>query len=63
MKIEFNAKGFVELQGSKSILNRILIISTFFESSFKIYNFSRCDDLNTMVENLMKHYLTTQLQQ
>ena len=54
MKIEFNAKGFVELQGSKSILNRILIISTFFESSFKIYNFSRCDDLNTMVENLMK---------
>ena len=54
MKYELNAKGFVDLQGSKSFLNRILIISTFLDSPLKIYNFSRCDDLNTMVENFRK---------
>jgi len=54
MKFELNAKGFVKLQGSKSILNRVLIISTFLESSLKIYNFSECDDFKTMIDNLRK---------
>ncbi len=52
MNIIINAGGFVELPGSKSILNRVMIISTFFKYPFKIYNSSGCEDLNTMIANL-----------
>jgi len=44
--------GIVELEGSKSILNRVLILSTFLNKPLKVGNFSHSEDINTMVHNL-----------
>jgi len=50
---KLNLNGIVELEGSKSILNRILILSTFLRKPFKVGNFSRSKDIDTMVNNLI----------
>lgn len=39
------------VQGSKSQINRILLISTFLDSPLLIKNFSSCEDVNTMTKN------------
>ena len=44
----------VDLQGSKSILNRVLMISTFLETPLKITNDSQCNDVITLKRNLEK---------
>ena len=43
-------KGVVELEGSKSITNRVLIIKALCEDFFNLKNFSRSDDSNTLFE-------------
>ncbi|RLD58967.1 MAG: 3-phosphoshikimate 1-carboxyvinyltransferase [Bacteroidetes bacterium] len=42
------------LEGSKSILNRVLIISSFLPTPLEISNISHCDDVITLVNNLEK---------
>ena len=42
----------ISVQGSKSIINRVLIISTFLKNSIQLSNFSNCEDVNTLSENL-----------
>ncbi|MCF7793011.1 MAG: 3-phosphoshikimate 1-carboxyvinyltransferase [Candidatus Cloacimonetes bacterium] len=42
----------IKIQASKSILNRLLIIATMMDKPLKFRNFSNCDDIRTMTENL-----------
>lgn len=44
----------ITLAGSKSILNRLLIISTYLDSKLKITNTSHASDIVTMKENISK---------
>jgi 3-phosphoshikimate 1-carboxyvinyltransferase len=52
MECRLNCKGYVELEGSKSILARVLIISTFLSKPLKIVNSSNCNDICTLIDNL-----------
>ena len=52
MECSLNCKGYVELEGSKSILARVLIISTFLSKQLKIKNNSNCNDIRTLIDNL-----------
>ena len=52
MECRLNCKGYVELEGSKSILARVLIISTFLSKPLKIVNSSHCNDIRTLIDNL-----------
>lgn len=52
MECSLNCKGHVELEGSKSILARVLIISTFLRTPLKIVNNSKCNDICTLIDNL-----------
>ena len=45
-------ENLIEIEGSKSIINRVLIISSFLEKPLKIKNISHCDDVQTLIENL-----------
>jgi 3-phosphoshikimate 1-carboxyvinyltransferase len=42
----------IELEGSKSILNRILVISTLMDSPVRFSRTSTCADIKTMISNL-----------
>ncbi|MFO7895565.1 MAG: 3-phosphoshikimate 1-carboxyvinyltransferase [Candidatus Cloacimonadales bacterium] len=42
----------IKVQGSKSIINRILIISTFLDKSLHLKNYSQCSDVITAEKNL-----------
>ncbi|MCK4956398.1 MAG: hypothetical protein KAS49_02095, partial [Candidatus Cloacimonetes bacterium] len=48
-----SADAILRVHGSKSIINRILIICTFLDKPIKLTNFSNCSDVETFVENLM----------
>ena len=52
MEYRLNCSGKVELEGSKSILARVLIISTFLHKPLKIMNSSNCNDICTLIDNL-----------
>jgi len=52
MECRLNCNGKVELEGSKSILARVLIISTFLRTQLKIVNSSNCNDIRTLIDNL-----------
>jgi 3-phosphoshikimate 1-carboxyvinyltransferase len=52
MEYRLNCKGYVELEGSKSILARVLIISTFLSKPLKMVNSSNCNDICTLIDNL-----------
>ncbi len=52
MECRLNCKGYVELEGSKSILARVLIISTFLSKPLKIVDSSNCNDIRTLMDNL-----------
>jgi len=52
MDKKLNLSGTIKLEGSKSILNRILILSTFLPKPLKLSNFSSCEDITTLVQNL-----------
>ena len=54
MEYVLNITGIVKLEGSKSIINRVLIISTFLDSSLKIKNISKCNDVMTLIKSLKK---------
>ncbi|MCD4795627.1 MAG: 3-phosphoshikimate 1-carboxyvinyltransferase [Candidatus Cloacimonetes bacterium] len=54
MKIELNSDRTIKLEGSKSILNRVLIIASFLEASLEIFNFSKCNDILTLTNNMKK---------
>ncbi len=43
----------IRVNGSKSEINRILLISTFLEKELKINNFSDCEDVETLLSNLI----------
>ena len=47
-------KGEVTLEGSKSILNRVILISTLLKDKITIKNNSSCGDIKTLSENLLK---------
>ena len=49
-----NISGDISLEGSKSILNRVLIISSYLKKPIKIINPSNCNDVKTMADNLIK---------
>ncbi|KQC06548.1 MAG: hypothetical protein APR54_01585 [Candidatus Cloacimonas sp. SDB] len=49
-----NLNGTIKLEGSKSILNRILILSTFMTKPLKLENFSSSEDIITLVQNLRR---------
>lgn len=42
----------IRVNGSKSEINRLLLIATFLEDELKIINFSDCNDVKTMLANL-----------
>jgi len=52
MRNHLDLAGNIELEGSKSLLNRVLIISSYLSKSIKIHNLSSCNDVSTMLENL-----------
>lgn len=52
MKNYFDVTGYIKLEGSKSILNRVLIIASYLHEPIKIYNPSNCADISTMKDNL-----------
>ncbi len=54
MEIKLNLNGEITLEGSKSILNRVLIISTFLRSQLIIQNISNCLDIKTILINLKR---------
>jgi 3-phosphoshikimate 1-carboxyvinyltransferase len=54
MRNYLDVSGDITLEGSKSILNRVLIITSFLNSPIKILNPSSCADIATMAENLCK---------
>jgi len=47
-------KKFVRVEGSKSIINRMLILASLRKKPFTVHNFSSCTDVQTMVENYQK---------
>ncbi|MBN2461948.1 MAG: 3-phosphoshikimate 1-carboxyvinyltransferase [Candidatus Cloacimonetes bacterium] len=49
-----NLRGSIIPEGSKSILNRVLIISSFLDRQIRIVNTSACDDVQDMLLNLHK---------
>ena len=54
MKNQLDISGHIKLEGSKSILNRVLIIASYLTNPLKIYNPSSCEDIATMSDNLSK---------
>ncbi len=54
MRNNLDISGHITLEGSKSILNRVLIIASYLKSPIKIINSSSCLDIATMVDNLCK---------
>lgn len=54
MKKYLYITGHIKLEGSKSILNRVLIITSYLKKSIKVYNPTSCNDIATMIENLYK---------
>ena len=54
MRNYLDISGHIKLEGSKSILNRILIIASYLKSPIKIINPSSCVDIETMADNLCK---------
>ena len=54
MRNYLDISGHITLEGSKSILNRVLIISTYLKSPLKIINPASCADIATMADNLIK---------
>lgn len=44
----------IKFEGSKSIIQRVLIISTFLKSPLRIINSSKCEDVQTLIFNLKK---------
>ena len=49
------SKEIIKIKGSKSIINRVLLICTFLDKPILMHNFSRCTDVETFVENLKKY--------
>jgi len=47
-------ENIIKFEGSKSIIQRVLIISTFLKSPLRIINFSKCEDVQTLIFNLTK---------
>ncbi|MDA3814716.1 MAG: 3-phosphoshikimate 1-carboxyvinyltransferase [Candidatus Cloacimonetes bacterium] len=54
MRNYLDISGHIELEGSKSILNRVLIIASYLKSPIKIINPSSCADITTMTDNMCK---------
>jgi len=54
VKNYLDISGHIKLEGSKSIMNRVLIIASYLTNPIKIYNPSSCVDIATMSENLSK---------
>ena len=54
MESENNLGNFIEVEGSKSIINRILIIASILNKPLRIYNYSSCEDIKTMQANVTK---------
>ena len=54
MRNYLDVSGHILLEGSKSILNRVLIIASYLNKPIKILNPSSCIDIKTMTDNLMK---------
>lgn len=54
MKNRLDISGHITLEGSKSILNRVLIITSYLKSPVKIINPASCVDIATMTDNLCK---------
>ncbi len=47
-------RNIIKFEGSKSIIQRVLIISSFLKSPLRIINSSRCEDVQTLIRNLTK---------
>ncbi|MDP8203332.1 MAG: 3-phosphoshikimate 1-carboxyvinyltransferase [Candidatus Tenebribacter mawsonii] len=54
MKNYLDVSGHISVEGSKSILNRVLIIASYLTEPIKILNPSNCLDIITMLDNLEK---------
>jgi len=54
MRNYLDVSGHILLEGSKSILNRVLIIASYLNEPIKILNPSNCSDISTMTDNLQK---------
>ncbi len=54
MRNNLDISGHITLEGSKSILNRVLIIASYLKNSIKIINPASCADIATMADNLCK---------
>ncbi|NQT65175.1 MAG: hypothetical protein HQ554_03240, partial [FCB group bacterium] len=54
MRNYLDISGHIKLEGSKSILNRVLIIASYLKSPIKIINPSSCVDIETMTDSLCK---------
>ena len=54
MRNYLDISGHITLEGSKSILNRVLIIASYLKNSIKIINPASCVDIATMADNLCK---------
>ena len=54
MRNNLDISGHITLEGSKSILNRVLIIASYLKSPLKIINPSSCLDIATMVEDKLR---------
>ncbi len=48
-----NVEGIIKIEGSKSILNRVLIITSILNKPIRIYNYSSCEDIKTMQATLI----------
>ena len=47
-------RNIIKFEGSKSIILRVLIVSSFLKTPLKIINSSRCEDVKTFIFNLTK---------
>ncbi len=54
MRNYLDISGHINMEGSKSILNRVLIIASYLNSPITIVNPSYCADITTMTDNLCK---------
>jgi len=54
MRNYLDISGHITLEGSKSILNRVLMIATYLRNPLKILNPASCADITTMSKNLFK---------
>ncbi len=52
--IKIEKEIMLPLEGSKSILNRLMIIATMLDNPLRFRNFSKCLDIQTMSDNLAK---------